>query len=78
MATPSQRVAVEQSLRLYASTESQLLTVRYLKILRDIRYNKLLIAEPDQQQALIGELRLLQKLLSVLENGGSTLEDQLS
>ena len=74
MATCSQRVSLEKAIRLTERHEAQINIVAYLKVLRDIRYTALLNSECQDQQSIIGELRLIQKLLSVLENGGDTLE----
>lgn len=75
----SKRVQLEKAFKVTASSDLQLSIVKYLKLLRDQRYSRLLNTDENNSvDKLIGELRCLQKLLSVLELGGSpALADSL-
>lgn len=69
------RVTLETSFRHTVTSDIQKNVVQYLKILRDTRYTKLLSTEDDNVNRLIGELRMVQKLLDVLEQDNDTLLD---
>lgn len=72
------RVSLEKSFRLTANADLQKNIVAYLKVLRSQRYSKLLSPDnADNVDRLIGELRMVQKLLDVLELGSEPLSDNL-
>ena len=72
------RVSLEKSFRLTANADLQKNIVAYLKVLRSQRYSKLLSPDNiDNVDRLIGELRMVQKLLDVLELGSEPLSDNL-
>jgi hypothetical protein len=72
------RVSLEKSFRLTANADLQRNIVTYLKVLRSQRYSKLLSPDnTDNVDRLIGELRVIQKLLDVLELGSEPLSDSL-
>lgn len=72
------RVSLEKSFRLTANSDLQKNIVAYLKVLRSQRYSKLLSPDnADNVDRLIGELRMVQKLLDVLELGSEPLSDNL-
>ena len=72
------RVSLEKAFRLTANADLQKNIVAYLKVLRSQRYSKLLSPDnPDNVDRLIGELRMVQKLLDVLELGSEPLSDNL-
>lgn len=69
MPTPNvQRVNLEKAFKTSATTGVQRNICLYLKLLRDKSYAKLLEGSEDAAP-IIGELRILQKLLNVLELG---------
>lgn len=69
MVTPNtRRVSLEKKLKASAATETQRDICEYVKLLRDKSYEKLLQGVEDQS-ICVGELRSLQKLLTVLELG---------
>lgn len=72
------RVSLERAFRLTANADLQKNIVAYLKVLRSQRYSKLLSPDnTDNVDRLIGELRMVQKLLDVLELGSEPLSDNL-
>lgn len=72
------RVSLEKAFRLTANADLQKNIVAYLKVLRSQRYSKLLSPDnTDSVDRLIGELRMVQKLLDVLELGSEPLSDNL-
>ena len=72
------RVSLEKSFRLTANADLQRNIVTYLKVLRSQRYSKLLSPDnTDNVDRLIGELRVIQKLLDVLELESEPLSDSL-
>lgn len=69
---------MEKSFKLSAASDLQKNIVMYLKIIRSQRYSKLLSPDnTDGVDKLIGELRMIQKLLDVLELGSEPLSDSL-
>ena len=70
------RVSLEQSFRLTANSDLQKNFVQYLKVLRAQRYAKVLDTT-TMDCSLIGELRLIEKLLTTLELGSEPVTDNL-
>lgn len=71
-------LSLEKAFKVSATSDLQRNISMYLRLLRSQRYSKLLRPDvTDNVDRLIGELRILEKLLSVLELGSKPTTDIL-
>lgn len=73
--TNTRRVALERSLKGTHTSDVQKNVCEYLRILRASSYNRLITpVQTEDINSIIGELRVIQKLLNVLELGNEPLD----
>lgn len=68
----------EKTFKLSANAELQKAFTEYLRVVKELAQRRLLNSEQEDFAILVGELRMVSKILDVLDDGDETLKSILS